>query len=74
MSFNRVREFIASNIRRFHHVRSEDNTAGILSKHWSYNYVWKLMKQILFWRQDTALIPNDDNALILDNDTKGIKE
>ena len=73
LSFHRVRKSIAADICRFHHVRSEDNPADILSKHWSYNCVWKLMRPILFWRGDTALIPNSDNVLIPDNDKKGIK-
>ena len=70
LSFHRVRESIAADIFRFHHMRSEDNPADTLSKHWSYNYAWKLMRPILFWSKDTALIPNNDATNNTDKDSQ----
>ena len=29
------------------------NPADILSKHWGYQQVWKLLKPLLFWQGDT---------------------
>ena len=70
LSFRRVQESIAADFIRFHHVRSEDNPADILNKHWSYNCVWKLMRSILFWRGDTALVPNNDAVINKDEDSQ----
>ena len=47
LSFHRVRESIEADICRFHHVRSENNPADILSKYLSYNCVSKLIRPIL---------------------------
>ena len=64
LSFHQLRESIAADIFRFHHVHSEDNPSDILSKHWSYNCIWKLTRLILFWRGYTALIqPNDEISI-----------
>ena len=63
LSFHRVRESIT-------HIRSEDNPADILSKHWSYNCVWKLTRPILCWRGDTTLIPNNDATKNNDEDSQ----
>lgn len=59
LSFHRVRESIAADICRFHHLPSKFNPADIVSKHWSYNCVWKLLRPLLFWFGDTADIPLD---------------
>jgi hypothetical protein len=56
LSFHRVREAIASGILSFYHIRSEDNPADILSKHWGYQQVWQLLQPILYWRGDTATL------------------
>jgi hypothetical protein len=54
LSFHRVREGIAAGIAKFHHVRSGDNPADILSKQWGYRQVWPMLQAILFWEGDTA--------------------
>jgi hypothetical protein len=54
LSFHRVREAIASGILAFYQIRSKDNPADILSKHWGYQQVWQLLQPILYWRGDTA--------------------
>ena len=53
LSFHRVREAIASKIIGFYHIAGEQNPADILSKHWGYQQVWKLLKPLLFWQGDT---------------------
>ena len=57
LSFHRVRESIAAGICRFHHLSGKHNPADVLSKHWSYNCVWKLLRPLMFWSGDTKEIP-----------------
>ena len=40
LSYHRTREAIAAGIIRFVFIRSEDNPADILSKHWDYPSIW----------------------------------
>jgi hypothetical protein len=61
LSFHRVRETIASRAAGFYHLAGAHNPADILSKHWAYSAVWKLMRPLLFWEGDTIEIPNDDH-------------
>lgn len=53
LAFHRVREAIASGIVSFHWIDGKKNPADILSKHWSYQSVWDLLKPILFWQGET---------------------
>lgn len=62
LSYHRTREAIAAGITRFYHVRSGQNPADILSKHWDNPSVRMQLKP-LFWRGDTAVLaqpPNKD--------------
>ena len=54
LSYHKTRSAIAAGILRFHYVRSEDNPADILSKHWDMPSVWDTLKPLMFWRGDTA--------------------
>ena len=56
LSFHRVREAIASGMVTFHHIPGQQNPADILSKHWAYADVWKLLQPLLFWEGDTINI------------------
>ena len=56
LSFHRVREAIAAGFIGFTHIKGPTNPADVLSKHWSYACVWKLLQPLLFWQGDTALI------------------
>ena len=57
LSFHRVREAIAAGFIAFYHIPGSLNPADVLSKHWGYSCVWKLLQPLLFWMGDTANIP-----------------
>jgi hypothetical protein len=59
LSFHRVREAVAAGIVGFFHVLGTNNPADVLTKHWAYSQVWRVLRPILFWRGDTADIPDD---------------
>jgi hypothetical protein len=54
LSFHRVREAVASKVIGFYHVPGAKNPADVLSKHWGYQQVWRLLKPLLFWQGDTG--------------------
>ena len=62
LSFHRVREAIAAGILNFNFVDGKLNPADILSKHWGYQQVWKLLQPLLFWHSDPADLLDDDIA------------
>jgi hypothetical protein len=62
LSFHKVREAIASGMVLFTHIPGTLNVADILSKHWDYGTVWKLLRPLLFWKGDTADIPARDSS------------
>jgi hypothetical protein len=49
LSFHRVREAIAAKIIGFYHVDGVLNPTDILSKHWGYQQVWKLLRPSLLF-------------------------
>jgi hypothetical protein len=53
LSFHRVREAVAAKIIGFYFTEDENNPADILSKHWGYQQVWKLLHPLLFWQGET---------------------
>ena len=53
LSFHRVREAIAAKLVVFYHLPGESNPADILSKHWGYQQVAKLLRPLMFWKGDT---------------------
>ena len=56
LSFHRVREAIAAAIIGFYHIDGNENPADILSKHWGYRQIWKMLQPLLFWKGDTKNI------------------
>jgi hypothetical protein len=61
LSFHQVRVAIAGNkVLRYYHLAGEYNPADVLSKHWAYANVWKLLQPLLFWQGDTAHIDSND--------------
>ncbi len=53
LSFHCVHEAIAGTIIGFYHIDGNENPADILSKHWGYQQIWKLLQPLLFWKGDT---------------------
>jgi hypothetical protein len=62
LSFHKVREAIAVGMVIFTHIMGALNPADILSKHWEYAAVWKLLRPLLFWKGDPADILKQDNS------------
>ncbi len=54
LSWHRVREAIASSVYRLYHIDGKLNPADILSKHWSYMAIYRLLRPLLFYSGDTA--------------------
>ena len=54
LAYHKTRDAIAAGILRFIHIRSENNPADILSKHWDYPAVWNQLKPVLFFDGDTG--------------------
>ena len=59
LSFHRVREAVASKVYMFSHIDGGDNPADILSKHWGYQQIWKLLRPLLFSMGDKIEIPDE---------------
>ena len=55
-AYHRVREAIASKYLMHIWKDGKTNPADILSKHWEFPQIWPLLKQLLFWRGETAEI------------------
>ena len=60
LSFHRVREAIATGAFNMVHMPGDYNPADILSKHWGYQVIWRILQPILFWPFDTAKLYVDD--------------
>jgi hypothetical protein len=59
LSFHRVREAIAAHIVGFFHIPGTNNPVNVLTKHWAYSQVWRVLRPIFFWKGDNADIPDD---------------
>ncbi len=62
LSYHYVRESVASEVVRFHHIPGTSNPADILSKHWGYQQIWPQLQAILFWQGDTNQLLVKDQA------------
>ena len=60
LSFHIVREAIAAKIVLFTHLPGKQNPADILSKHWPYHKVWKMLQPLLFYQGDTSTLIEDE--------------
>jgi len=65
LSFLRVREAIASGFVAFNFLDGKFNPADILSKHWGYQAVWRLMQPLLFYDGNTRELYIDDEWIRL---------
>jgi hypothetical protein len=59
LSFHRVREAIAAKYISLYHLSGEFNPADILTKHWGYQQIWRLLQPLLFYQGDTAELFDD---------------
>ena len=59
LSFHRVREAISSGAYALYHIDGMLNPADMLSKHWGYQQVYRVLRPLLFWHGDTADIQDD---------------
>ena len=65
--FNFVRNIIAARYINLQHLKSEFNLADVVSKHWSYQSVYKgLLKTAFYFKGDTGHLFEDD-LLYVDN-------
>ena len=60
LSYHRTREAIAAGITRYYHVRSAQNAADVLSKHWDMASVYGCLKPLLFYRGDIIEIQEEE--------------
>ena len=60
LSFHRVREAVASKMVRIYYIPGELNPADILSKHWGYQQIWRILQPLLFYQGDTADLLDDE--------------
>ena len=58
LSYHYVREAMATGNYGYVWLNGKDNPADILSKHWAYGTVWKLLQPLLFWQGDTNDCPS----------------
>jgi hypothetical protein len=63
LSFHRVRKAIASKFVTYIHLPGKFNPADALSKHWSLQAVYPILKPILFFSGNTADLLEDDGAM-----------
>ena len=69
LSYHKTRDAIAAGILRFIFIRSEENPADILSKHWDYPSVWNQLRPLLFWKGDTQPIAHLSGPRQTEEDT-----
>ena len=65
LSFHRVRKAIAAKIVLFTHLPGKKNPADILSKHWSYHNIWKMLQPLLFYQEDTSTLIEDEPSFMI---------
>jgi hypothetical protein len=54
LSFHCVREAVTSGMLLMYYMPEEKNPADILSKHWGYQQIWKILQPLLFYQGDTT--------------------
>jgi hypothetical protein len=63
LSFHCVCEAITSKFETYIHLPGKFNPAETLSKHWSLQVVYPILKPILFFSGNTADLLGDDGAM-----------
>jgi hypothetical protein len=59
LSFHHACEAIAAKYTSMYHLSGEFNAADILTKHWGYPQVWRLLQPLLFYQGNTAELFDD---------------
>ena len=67
LSYHYVRSMVACGFIALHHVTSASNLADVLSKHWSYHSVYRLLQPIFHHFGNTASLYKDDDPGCLDD-------
>mmetsp|Transcript_14250 Transcript_14250/g.33114 ORF Transcript_14250/g.33114 Transcript_14250/m.33114 type:complete len:144 (+) Transcript_14250:321-752(+) len=70
LSYHYVRSMIARGFIALQHINGKDNCADILTKHWSHNSVYSLIKPIFHYEGNTSDLYYDDerDATCLDQE------
>ena len=71
LSYNRVRECMASKAIKFYWKDGKTNPADVLTKNWDFVTGWPLLKPLLFWRGDVSALNDKINEPKQDRQTKG---
>jgi len=66
LSFHFVRSMVAAGFIAMQHIPSKANLADVVSKHWAYNTVWKLLNPVFHHMGNTANLYIDDDMDCLD--------
>ena len=61
LSFCRVREATEAKIIDYNFFNSKINPEDVLSEHWAHHSVWKTLKPLLFWKEDTMECFDNNN-------------
>ena len=67
LSYHKARSSHAARIMRMHHMPGDRNPADILSKHWDFATIWKVLQPLMFWRGDTAACPSAKEFFTMDH-------
>ncbi len=58
LAFHKARSSHAARIMRMHHIPGDANPADILSKHWDFPSIWKVLQPLMFWRGKSGKYPS----------------
>ena len=64
LAYHRVREAIAAGITKLFHIDGTMNPADVLTKHLGFQQAWPHLQPLLFWRGDTATIPQKHHTTL----------
>ncbi len=59
LSWHRVREALSSGAYLLYHIDGRLNPADVLSKHWGYQQVYRLLRPLFYYEGDTGEISDD---------------
>ena len=60
LAYHRVRSAIAAKVMYFCYVPSQENIADVLTKFLPFPKFWHLIRPFLFWKGDTADMPDEE--------------